>query len=235
MRASLNARDVGRIFRYLEWNELKCIGISTGRHCDGYESDSPRSWDSPPHIAPMPCTTVAKTEPERRSFQFFRERTLSQLTASFAEELWDKTIFQVAETEPSIRHAMFALSGFHEHFLNPHKDNANMQLGFALTQYNLAIRELLCFDSDRGHTSIVLHLVSCLIFIAIEVSRTSERIANGLTCHISLFEASSTTLSGCTGMDVKLFEKTGGTGLSTTSRTDSSQESKPCSSDLTFK
>ena len=170
MRESLNAKDVGRDLFNSGWHRLTCSGISTGRHCDGYSGESPKSWDSPPNIAPMPCTVVAKTDPERRSFQFFRERTLSQLTASFAEELWDKTIFQVAETEPSIRHAMFALSGFHEHFLNSHKHNADMQLGFALTQYNLAIRELLCFDSGRGHTSIVIHLVSCLIFIAIEVS-----------------------------------------------------------------
>lgn len=116
--------------------------------------------------------TVAKTGSEQRSFQFFRERTLSQLTGFFSEELWDKAIFQVADAEPSIRHAMYALSAFHEHFLLGTSQDSigEKQLSFAVGQYNLAIKELLRFSDIQDRKSSIIHLVSCLIFISIEVN-----------------------------------------------------------------
>ena len=151
----------------------------------------------------MPCTALAKTDSEWRSFQFFQERTLSQLTDAFAEELWDRNVFQIAATEPSIRHALFALSGFHEQYLKPSHDSEKKQLGFALSQYNLAIRELLRFEVHKDYTSSILHLVSCLIFISIEVSRQREEGTLAFTKVSRAFGANTTMRSSSTDMGVR--------------------------------
>lgn len=112
--------------------------------------------------------------------QFFMERTLSQLTSFFPDEFWGISILQVAQSEPSISHALVSFSAYHEAYMNGVPGN---KIPFALKYYNLSIKELR--DSHRSLSHV--HLVSCLVFICIEVSVTSisTRITGLLTINRS--------------------------------------------------
>lgn len=166
---------------------------STGRKCDGYEQiahatnggrnrtpDSSTSDFSLDAVLCNPSTSISKCSREQRSFQFFLERTVTQFTTFFPSNLWTEIVLQVAYCEPSIRHAVFALSAFHEHFLEEHgainkgglvEDTA--EGSFALSQYNLAIRKLVDPQSPVSEISLqakVVNLISCLMFFGIEVN-----------------------------------------------------------------
>jgi hypothetical protein len=133
------------------------LGTSSGRKCDGYEYTEP--------IPPNLNTPISKNIKELRSFDFFQKRTSSQLAGLFQDELWATSVVQIACFEPGIRHAVFALASFHEHFMDP---AGSVDQAFALSQYNLAIKALL--NPVHKQTSPFVHLFSCVIFICIEVS-----------------------------------------------------------------
>lgn len=151
------------------------IGTSTGRTCDGYGEQPPQGQS---RIQTVTC--VYNNSQEARSIQFFMEHTLSQLTSFFPDEFWGISILQVAQSEPSISHALVSFSAYHEAYMNGEPGN---EIPFALRHYNLSIKELR--DSHRSLSHV--HLVSCLVFICIEVSVTSmsTRITRLLTINRS--------------------------------------------------
>lgn len=100
---------------------------------------------------------------EIRSIEFFVERSRAQFAAFFQDEWWNTQILQLAYAEPSIRHALVALSMYHEQFTSK---QAEIELQFATRQQNLAIRELL-LPNQQSLTH--LHPMTCFIFICIEV------------------------------------------------------------------
>ena len=140
-------------------------GTSTGRTCDGYD----RQYRSKllPQITALDLfrvrTNLGNTTQESQYLQFFMERTVMQLQTFFPDELWNNCLPQVAYSESSIRHALVAFSLYHERYMQNRNDDAT----FALTQYNLAIKEL---TKDRGSPKPQIQLMSCLIFICIHVS-----------------------------------------------------------------
>lgn len=135
-------------------------GTSTGRVCDGY-------GPIPPVLAPNPESTHVGSyhpSPELRSLQFFVEKTVVQFESFFPDDLWSTRVLQMAYSHPCIRHALVSLSAHHERYMNP---PVGGETSFALLQHNLAIRQLL----DTKDQSIMrhVHLISCPIFICIEV------------------------------------------------------------------
>jgi hypothetical protein len=140
---------------------LKCSsGTSTGRTCDGYEATANNATQAPPVTQPL---KVQADSLEIRSIEFFFERSRTQLAALFHDEWWHTQILQLAYTEISIRHALVALSMYHEQFTNR---QAKIKVQFATRQQNLAIRKLL-LSNQRSLTH--LHPTTCYIFICIEV------------------------------------------------------------------
>ena len=86
-------------------------------------------------------------------------------------QLWDILVLQAAQVDAGIRHALIALASTHQMFEN--QDRVELDLEeFSVQQYNLAIRyhldSLTYRDSSENLES---YLVSCIIFICIEVSR----------------------------------------------------------------
>lgn len=158
---------------------------STSRTCDGYDILRPVA---PPHQAPRmdppsehtvlllsPTIGHLKDRRASRSLQFFQEATVSQLNDLYQDNFWSQIVLQVAYTEPSIYHAILSLSTFHEGFLNSDATDFNACSGrrgldhdFALSQYNVAIRKLLSPADVSSRTQLQVHLISCLLFIAIE-------------------------------------------------------------------
>ncbi|KAF4953222.1 hypothetical protein FGADI_6197 [Fusarium gaditjirri] len=134
---------------------------STGRTCDGYE-ETALEQPSQSHSRIQAVTYGYSNSQEARSMQFFMERTLSQLTSFFPDEFWGITILQVAQSEPSISHALLSFSAYHEAYTNGVPGN---NIPFALKHYNLSIQELRASHRSLSH----VHLVSCLVFICIEI------------------------------------------------------------------
>ena len=112
-------------------------------------------------------SAMCKGPGEARSFQFFLERTVQELEGPFQDAPWARLLVQIAQAEPSINHALFALSGFHETYRNMRLAGRS-ESPFALNQYNLAIHALV--KAPNRPASPTIHLVSCLIFFMIEVS-----------------------------------------------------------------
>lgn len=146
---------------------LRCT--STGRKCDGYEL-AVAPWRPPPgsvwHVITGPSPNQCLTPKQQRSLQFFREQTVPQMNAFFSDVLWSDLIPQLAHQEPSVGHALSALSWFQEQLL---LDGAikSRQFSFGLQEYNMAIRKLL--DTKKKQTSPLIGLLCCLLFVATEV------------------------------------------------------------------
>ncbi|SCV33277.1 uncharacterized protein FFFS_03705 [Fusarium fujikuroi] len=65
---------------------------STGRKCDGYQTDTP----SPPAASsPTSVVSTYSTQPEARSFQFFIEKTLVNFQTFFEDDLWNRRVLQL--------------------------------------------------------------------------------------------------------------------------------------------
>jgi hypothetical protein len=155
---------------------LRCT--STGRKCDGYapavDRSSPTSSVTPPtSLVASPAGLFPGNDREHRSFQFFIARTAPELSGFFKTEFWDRLLLQAAHHEPSLRHAVIALGSLHERFeagdtsvLRSNQDV--VEGGFALQQYNLAIRHLVS-PSIEVDQSIDVCLTSCVLFTCFEV------------------------------------------------------------------
>ena len=132
-------------------------GTSTGRKCDGYTRQGVFGDLGVVRFG----TTLGSDAQEARSLQFLYETTLTQLQAYFPDELWSRFLPTVAYSHSGVRHALIALSGYHERYLyQSHRLDA-----FAADQYSMAVKEL-----TGAESSWQIQLASCLIFICIEVN-----------------------------------------------------------------
>lgn len=136
----------------------------------------------------LPSIQSLGTEQETRSFQFFYERTIPSLAGYCGSEFWSGLVLQVSQNEKSVRHALVALGSLHENFekdqqipgfwfTRPGDDR------FALQEYVLAIKTLLGSSRSSplaapshhtagipGTLTVDVCLVSCILFVFIEVS-----------------------------------------------------------------
>jgi hypothetical protein len=95
--------------------------------------------------------------------QFFVEQTAVQFGTFVPDDLWSSRVLQLAHSNTCIRHALVALSSYHERYWS--RDAAGEPL-YGLRQYNQAINELV--RADRS-SHLHIQLVSCTVFICIEV------------------------------------------------------------------
>lgn len=119
---------------------------------------------------------------ELRSLQFFQEISVRQLSGYFTGHFWSDGLIRLALHEPIVGNAILALSSFHECFLrgsisgSPTSQNQE-QYNFALSRYNLAIKDVLYPAPDQA-SSLDIHLITCLIFISIEVGEETVLICS---------------------------------------------------------
>ncbi|OAQ95842.1 hypothetical protein LLEC1_00262, partial [Akanthomyces lecanii] len=106
---------------------------------------------------------------EVRSFQYFQEKTLSQLFTFIHEDIWTSHIVQTANMDQGIWHSVIALSSFHENFVCHGYFGPQNHDRFALKQYNMSIQGIL--GSQRNSSNAHVHLISCILFVCIEVLR----------------------------------------------------------------
>ena len=120
-----------------------------------------------------PTFAFQGTYQERNAFQNFRIRVASQMSSYFDGWFWHTTVLQASHREPSIRHAMLALSALVERneqenpLARPTFPKTN-EGTFALLHYNHAIRELKT-SAQRYQLSLDVCLMTCLLFASFEV------------------------------------------------------------------
>ncbi len=126
---------------------------STGRSCDGYEPPRPLLFE------------VSKDQAERRSFQYFRERTAPELqcdkTVCSGSPFWDGFVLRASYHQQVVRHAAAAIGSFHESLDLGPGSQALTARGFAFEQYNKAISVL---TKSNGSLPTEDVLVACILF-----------------------------------------------------------------------
>lgn len=144
---------------------------STGRTCDGYELVIEHQEASLIPISATPSTNVFTSWREFRAFDFFRAKTIPDLSGNHVYDLWDRILPQAAHFDVGIRHGLLALASIHESFAGDQTKSVGAE-AFALEQYNLAIRHhVKSLLHPKQSDSLEAYLVSCLIFICIEALR----------------------------------------------------------------
>lgn len=79
------------------------------------------------------------TREERQYIELFCSQTSWALSGYFSSQLWNYQLPQLSQSEPTVRHAVIALSAAHERsFLNP-----SAETSFILQQYNKSIQYLM--------------------------------------------------------------------------------------------
>lgn len=184
---------------------LRCV--ETGRRCDGYLGDQSRynndktviTVNQPRYVSESLEPTISYSPPfgffgdeqEQRGFHLFRSRTAIQLSGYFDTRFWNSQVLQVGHSEPSIRHGMIALSSLFEAFQldgsgSASKGDADACRRYALQQYNKAVNHLLNRLSSEGDQSMEITLMSCILFICLELLQgryeaAMTHLQNGLT------------------------------------------------------
>lgn len=129
-------------------------------------------------VVPSPMLDKQGSDEERRCFDFFLNRTASQLSGFWDSDFWGCLILQAAHHQPAIRHAVLALGSLHERFeagdrsvMSPiwHRGEG----GFALKQYNQAIQQLIK-PKSVGQQAVDVCLIACMLFACFEVSPFSS-------------------------------------------------------------
>ncbi|KAI0885898.1 uncharacterized protein GGS22DRAFT_200036 [Annulohypoxylon maeteangense] len=160
--------------------------LSTGRICEGYgiwgggTRSNPTSSISPHTkslekviFAPTPIKTATKEE--SRYLEWFTHRSAFKLPGIFRLELWDKLVFQAASTEPAVRHAILALGSAHKREgranISAPGSALDKEEHFTLQHYSKAITHLQPHFSARDNSSIRVGLLTCLIFVIMELIR----------------------------------------------------------------
>ncbi|KAL8855681.1 MAG: hypothetical protein Q9178_007692 [Gyalolechia marmorata] len=121
-----------------------------------------------------PTFELFDDDTERRSFAFFKDRTLAEISGYFPSDFWERLVPLAAFHEPALKHASIALASLHERFekgdrsiLKSNKDVA--EGGFALQQYNKAIRCLITPRGGNQKPALDTSLVACVLFACFEV------------------------------------------------------------------
>lgn len=170
---------------------------TTGRTCDGYDYPSSLSTiqDDLPYSPVTNPTLLAAVgnERQRRSFSFFCERTIPQLTGYYGSEFWSRLVLQASQHQPAIWHSLVALGSLHEHFEYDQQvpgfwPKRLARDNFAIQEYITAISSLLRPSIHpatglRIEPSVDVCLISCILFTCFEVSTARLASINSLYSH----------------------------------------------------
>jgi hypothetical protein len=119
----------------------------------------------------VPWYSLFNSDRERRSFQFFLEKTAPQLAGDFECAFWESLLLQSVHHEPAIRHVTVALGSLHETFerdVTPFRSGQLAAKGtFALHQYLSAMRCLM--PTPTSSQPLDVCLISCILFACFEV------------------------------------------------------------------
>ncbi|UNI22824.1 hypothetical protein JDV02_008677 [Purpureocillium takamizusanense] len=137
---------------------------TTGRRCDGYVTQGSRHQSTIRHAIPI---VRPESSSSRRAFDFYHSHAAHVLRGISEGDFWDGVVLQLSLREPSVRHAVLAVSGFLECATSTEPASSlSAQRNFAYGEYSKAIHALRKWDA-RGRAPDIPLLV-CVLFICIE-------------------------------------------------------------------
>ncbi|KAE9369801.1 hypothetical protein N431DRAFT_493541 [Stipitochalara longipes BDJ] len=125
---------------------------------------------------PSFSSQLFNTDQEHRSFTFFCQHTVPQVSTTFSDEFWRRLVLQATHHEPAVRHAAIALGSLHEKFMLHdstmlRKGGTSEEETFALSQYVKALGSLLePAKADKKQAADVA-LMTCILFVSFETLR----------------------------------------------------------------
>ncbi|EXJ66585.1 uncharacterized protein A1O5_10255 [Cladophialophora psammophila CBS 110553] len=108
---------------------------------------------------------------EKRSFNFFQNRTAGELAGYFRPELWSRFILTTAHHEDAIKHAVISIGGLHELFLRPSPPTDPALLAFAMQHYGRAMQHVVKLDTSKSARAVDVALTVSVLFACIEILR----------------------------------------------------------------
>ncbi|KAJ5806737.1 hypothetical protein N7474_010329 [Penicillium riverlandense] len=151
---------------------------TTGRKCDGYTINlSQRQLRQNVIDAYQRSTCTAdgrlilpQGDPREREYiSFFCSQTSRAIVGYFMANLWDYLLPQLTHSEPVVRHAVAAVGAAHQRYRGV--DRLGYTEAFMLNQYNKSIRLLVQQSSVPGNTKLDLTLITCGLFVFLELLR----------------------------------------------------------------
>jgi hypothetical protein len=103
------------------------------------------------------------THEERRSLQFFQEKTTTGATGWIDHEFWKASVLRLSISQPGLKHGLIAIGALHEsRYAGTTYEEARLR-AFSMHQYSRAIS--LIRSDHRLPLPVVL--ASCILFIAL--------------------------------------------------------------------
>ena len=120
------------------------------------------------------------TMKEREFVHIFCTKTARKLSGYSTSDLWCHLLPQLSHHEPTVRHAVVALSA--AYIKRPSSSRAPQKAHevFVLEQYNRAIQSLRKLLSTVQHPCFTVLLVTCLLFSGLEMLHGNERRARSI-------------------------------------------------------
>lgn len=120
----------------------------------------------------MPLQTIASPT-EARGIAYFFQRVTPYISGFFeSDDFWKVVALRVGHDAPAVKHALLAVSALHEAV---ERRNANklgrLEDGFAVVEYNRAIRCLMELKDQDSRKEATVSLVTCVLFVCLEFMR----------------------------------------------------------------
>ncbi|KAJ5395545.1 Protein of unknown function DUF3468 [Penicillium crustosum] len=186
---------------------LRCT--STGRRCE-YNSIGPRKTIGRPQLE---LTTFAcQRSRERRAFEYYFHKAGPSLSGVLDQAFWRGSVLQICRAEPLVWDAIISLSALYERppihetspwlLLNDPAAVRHQHHREALVWYSRSL-SLLQKRISQGTADLVVALISCILFIAIELLQGSRKGAQVLYKKGAqlIFGASSTATSAIAALE----------------------------------
>ncbi|KAJ5786676.1 transcriptional regulator family: Fungal Specific TF [Penicillium pulvis] len=164
---------------------LRCT--STGRKCAYVSTLAPQRIDSPPRQLALFSHQGWR---ERRAFEYYFHQAGPALSGVLDVAFWRGSVLQICRMEPAIWDAIISLSSLYErppiHDASPFRlinNPAEVEHSYhreALVWYS---RSLAAVQQriDQGVADLTVSLISCILFIAIELLQGNRKAAMSLT------------------------------------------------------
>ncbi|KAJ5649073.1 uncharacterized protein N7484_002796 [Penicillium longicatenatum] len=164
---------------------LRCT--STGRKCSYISTLAPQRIDSPPRQLTLFSHQGWR---ERRAFEYYFHQAGPALSGVLDVAFWRGSVLQICRMEPAIWDAIISLSSLYER--PPIHDASPFRLinNPAEVQYTHHREALIWYSRslaavqqriDHGVADLMVSLISCILFIAIELLQGNRKAAMNLT------------------------------------------------------
>jgi hypothetical protein len=162
-----------------------------------------------------PQLLVFDSAEEEQSFDFFRSRSVAELTEVFHidETFWNLCVLQMSMTQPAIRYAVAALGSMHRSYgvgRTPAipENSTDVRTRFALEQCNRSINFLLATKDSEARAEKTSTLVACILYTCLaslqgHQTQAIMHLRNGMRLLDSLSQPMATQTSSMTFYDTQ--------------------------------